>query len=72
MTSAEPDYTAAYGCDEIEEQAALEQHGLQELLNIFNREFEYYKGAYQPVGTQVRLTWLALQIPPKSINQSYI
>ena len=34
MTSADPDYTAAYSCDEIEEQAALEQHGLQELLNI--------------------------------------
>ena len=54
------------------EQAALEQHGLQELLNILNREFEYYKGAYQAVGTQVGLTWLALQIPPKSINLSYI
>ena len=50
----------------------MEQHGLQELLNILNREFEYYKGAYQAVGTQVGLTWLALQIPPKSINLSYI
>ena len=54
------------------EQAALEQHGLQELLNILNREFEYYKGAYQAVGTQVGLTWLALQIPPKSTNLIYI
>ena len=35
------------------EQAALEQHGLQELLRILEREFEYYKGAYQSVATQV-------------------
>lgn len=33
----------------------MEQHGLQELLNILNREFEYYKGAYQAVGTQAAL-----------------
>ena len=37
------------------EQAALEQHGKAELLRILDREFEYYKQAYDSVGTQAAL-----------------
>jgi len=37
------------------EQAALEQHGKSELLRILDREFEYYKQAYDSIGTQAAL-----------------
>ena len=52
------------------EQVALEQHGLKELLSILNREFEYYKGAYQAVGTQVSSHGLLCNAHKSHQNQS--